>query len=418
MNLSKKCFCLLLAMFLIVSTSGHVGAQDKTKFDRKLLKVQDQLSLKSGAVLKGRIAAVSDDKTEPVSFESASGEELLLDRALIAKVEKIDSVAQRYNSFVDKMTDDVQSHRDMIAWCEGQDKGRSRFRDQILFHRKRILVFEPDDRTTRTKLGYTFLKDENRWVDEDQFWTTQGYTRQGPRWNSNLHQQTQQQLEEIDGQLVGKRKKFSAWRRNFRRMSPQERVDSLVAIADPQLMPFIFKEFGTAKDPDLRRAYVEVFASARPTTSSATSGLVLAIMDDGSDIALDYLAQDDFNQKTAASLLTRFLGNTSNATVNRAGFALGELGSTNAILALANALETKHQIRAASNNTGAQRVQGSAGGTGYKFGGEKAQNRIFQNEAVLDALRKITGQDLGYSKEAYQEWYVRNYTPVGLKARR
>ena len=107
--------------------------------------------------MKGRIAAVSDDKTEPVSFESASGEELLLDRALIAKVEKIDSVAQRYNSFVDKMTDDVQSHRDMIAWCEEQDKGRSRFRDQILFHRKRILVFEPDDRTTRTKLGYTCL---------------------------------------------------------------------------------------------------------------------------------------------------------------------------------------------------------------------------------------------------------------------
>lgn len=418
MNHPKKIYCLLLAVLSIVGTTGAVDAQDNVGFDRELLKVQDQLLLRSGAVLKGRIADVPKEKTEPVSFRSTSGESMLVDPKLIAKVEKIDSVSRRYNDAVEKMKDDVQSHRDMIAWCEEQERGRSRFRNQILFHRNRILVFEPNDRSARTKLGYTFLKDENRWVDEDQFWATQGYSKQGSRWSSNLHQQTQQQLDSGDAQLGTKRKKFGTWRRNRRRMSLQEAVDSLVAIADPQLMPFIYEEFAKAKDPDLRGIYIEVFASARPTTSSAITGLVTAVMDERSDIALDYLRHDDFNKRTVATFLTRFLASKNNATVNRAGYALGELGSTNAILALGKALETKHQVVAASNNSGAQRVRGNAGGDSFSFGGQQARSRVFQNEDVSDALRKITGQDFGYSEQAYQKWYVQNYTHVGLKARR
>ena len=417
MNHRKISSCLLPAFLLLlglVGTTRVIRAQDNGGFDRELLKVQDQLLLRSGAVLEGTIT-----KTEPINFETISGEKLVVDPKLIDRVNKTDEVSQQYNAAVDKMKDNAQGHRDMITWCEAQERGRLRFQNQIQFHRRRILVFDPDDRATRTKLGYAYLKSEGRWVDEDQFWSTQGYTRRGGRWNSNLHKVTQDQLDQVEGQLVIKKKKFSAWKSRLRRMSKLEAINGLVSIADTQLMPYLYDTYAKkTKDPAVRALYVEAFASARPTTLTAVRGLIFAFMEDENDIALDYLKQDDFSQKQVATLLTRFLVSKNNADVQRAAYALGELGSTSAILALAKALQTKHLISPGNNNTGAQRVQGNAGGESFGFGGSKPVSRVFNNEEVLGALKKITGQDFGYSEAAYQKWFIQNYTHVGLKARR
>jgi len=267
MNHPKKISCLVLALLFLVSTASFVDAQDDGGFNREYLKIQDQLLLQSGALLQGVIAAVPEDKLEPVSFESAAGDTMLIDRKLISKIEKVDAVSQRYNDAIDTMKDDAQSHRDMIAWCEEQERGRTRFRSQIMFHRKRIIFFEPNDRSARTKLGYVFLKDDKRWVNEDQFWGAQGYARRGAKWNSTLHNQTEKKLDDRGDIWEAKRKKFGSWKRNLRRMSRREAVDSLVAIADPQLMPHLLKEFKDSKDGQLRAVYTEVFALARPTTS-------------------------------------------------------------------------------------------------------------------------------------------------------
>ena len=404
-----------MALLVLITTTDAINAQDDTGFNKDLLKVQDQLLLKSGASLIGDLGDLPADKSEAISFKSPVGDSMLIDRQLISKIKKVDSTALRYNDLLNQMKDDAQSHRSMVAWCEEQERGRARFRSQILFHRKRILFFEPNDRSTRTKLGYTFLKDENRWVDKEQFWSQQGYTRQG---DSQLFEETVGKLDQYNSQLVVKKKKFSSWQRKLRRMSHREAVDSLVAIADPQLMPVIYERFSNTTDKGLRAVYAEAFATARPTSSSAVQGLVTAVMDDGSDIALDYLRQEDFNRSQVASFLIPFLASKVNAKVQRAGFALGELEANGATLALARALKTKHQVRAATQNSGAQRVQGNAGGESFAFGGSKAESIVVPNEAVLGALRKITGQDFGYSEKAYQKWYVQNYTHVDLKARR
>lgn len=418
MNHPKKISCLVLALSFLVSTGGSVAAQDDGGFNREYLKIQDRLLLQSGALLQGVIAAVPEDKLEPVSFESATGDTMLIDRKLISKIEKVDAVSQRYNDAIATMKDDAQSHRDMIAWCEEQERGRTRFRSQIMFHLKRIIFFEPNDRSARTKLGYTFLKDDKRWVSEAQFWGTQGYAKQGAKWNSLLHNQAEKQLDDRGDTLAVKRKKFGLWKKNLRRMSHREAVDNLVAIADPQLMPHLLNEFKDSNDKGLRAVYAEAFALARPTTSQAALGLVGAVMEDGSDIALDFLLQEDFNRKQVAGYLAVFLRSKNNREVRRAGYALGQLNSENAILALAEALETKHVVTPARQDSGATRTQGNAGGDSFQFGGNEAVSRVFQNEEVRGALQSITGEDYGFSKEAYQQWYVRNYTHVGLKARR
>ena len=415
MNHLKTTASLVLALLLLAAIANSAKAQNDVGFDRDTLKIQDQLLLKSGASLTGIIGDAPADRSEPISFESSSGDTMLLDRALISKIEKVDSVAQRYNDALSQMKDDAQSHRDMITWCEGQERGRARFRSQILFHRKRILFFEPNDRPTRSKLGFTYLKDENRWVNKEQYWSQQGYSQKG---DSLLFDETQENLAEFDEQLISKRKKFGTWQRGLQRMSHREAVDSLVAIADRQLMPEIYKKFSDTKEAKLRAVYAEVFATARPTTTSAIQGLVTAVMDDRSDIAIDYLRQEDFSRLQTATFLTKFLASKKNREIQRAAFALGELEATNAIVLLSKALVTKHQTSAASSNSGATRTQGNAGGESFSFGNKEATFGNFRNEAVLGALKKITGQDFGYSKEAYQKWYVQNYTHVDLKARR
>ena len=415
MNHLKKTASLVVTLLFLVALPNSVRGQDPVKFERDSLKIQDQLQLKSGASLSGIVSNLPDDKSEPVSFESSTGDTMLIDRELIAKIEKVDSISKQYNNSVDKLEDNAQSHRDIIAWCEEQDRGRSRFRSQILFHRKRVMLLDPNDRATRTKLGYTFLKDENRWVNKDQFWSQQGYNKKG---DSTLFDVTEGELAKFEEQMKDKRKKFGNWQRNLGQMSHAQAVNSLVSIADPQLMPEIYKKFSATKDRGLREVYAEVFATARPTTSSAIQGLVTAVMDDRSDIALDYLRQEDFNRAQISIFLTAFLKSTNNRKINRAGFALGELRATNAVLALSKALRTKHQVSNATQQSGATRTQGNAGGTINQFGGQAAKSKVFPNGEVLGALKKITGEDFGYSAEAYQNWYVQNFTHVGLKARR
>ena len=411
---------LLNILIFVVALPNWISmaarADDIDSFDRDSLRINDRIILKSGESINGKL--ISAEEKKPVKFRTADGIELELDRKLISKVDKSDAVAKRYNEFLSTLEDTAKSHRELVEWCKEQDNGRLRFKNQILFHNKRVVKLDPNDRKARRELGYSYLKDENRWVDEDQFWTGQGYVRQGAAWVPQLQDRVEQQKGQDNDQYSARKQKFNLWKRKLRRMSAAEAISTLLAIADRSIMPDIYSEYEDEKNPAIKSVFIEVFASARPVHSLQVKGLVDAVVIGNSDKALDYLMQDDFNQRLAAEYLTTFLTDKLNNRVQRAAFALGEMDSQYSILALANALVTKHKVAPGSNGR-MSTTFGNAGGGSQQFGGNKKPTyATVENNEVRVALKKITQQDFGFSKQAYQRWYINHYTVVGMKARR
>lgn len=408
---------LIIFLLLLQSSGANVAAGDDVVFDRDSLKVFDQIVLKSGESLEGTILKIEDDRKTPVSFRTRDGIDLILDRKLIAKVVPADEIAKRYNDSVSKLDDDVETHRDMVAWCKEQPNGRIRLKQQILFHTKRIIQLDPNDKAARRELGHTFLRDENRWVPEHQYWTSQGYVRSGAKWLPVLQQLIDQNDDQADEVYSVRKQKLNLWFRNRHKMSSGEAVSSLLLLADRSLMPDIYAKYQEEQNPLVKAVFIEVFASARPIHSLQVKGLVDAVINLNSDKAMDYLMQEDFNKRLASEYLTTFLQDKSNAKIQRAAFALGELESRFSILALSNALITKHKV-AAGDPGRMSTTFSNVGGGSQQFGSRKIAPIPIKNSAVLEALEKITGQDFGYSKAAYQRWYISNYTVVGMKARR
>ena len=409
--------CFTLVTLFLVSIASVSLADDDRPFDRDSLKIVDQVLLKSGESLSGTILKVADDRKSPVSFKTLDGIDLVLDRKLISKVVKTDDVSQRYNDMISKLADDAAAHRDMVTWCKQQDNGSIRFKRQITFHNKRIIRLDPNDAAARRDLKYKFLKDENRWVPENQFWTSQGYVRSGAKWVPRLQHRIDQNKDQANEVYSARKQKLNLWSRNLRKMSAAEAVTSLMAIAEPGLIPDIYANYQEEKNPIVKAVYIEVFAAARPLHNLQIKGLVDAAINLNSDKALDYLMQDEFNQRLASEYLTSFLQDKNNLKINRAAFLLGELESRYSILALSNALITKHKVSQGDPGRMSTSFNNVTGGS-QQFGSKKIAPVPIKNVAVLEALKKITRQDLGYSKAAYQRWYINNYTVVGLKARR
>ena len=113
---------------------------------------------------------------------------------------------------------------------------------------------------------------------------------------------------------------------------------------------------------------------------------------------------------TGQPLFASELNSKNNDMVNRAGYALGEVGLPEAIPALISKLVTNHKIQVSS---GAPPGQTSAafdkngGGGGFGVTG-KAQyvDQELQNPKVLSALEKLTKQSFGYNEPAWSNWYA------------
>jgi len=409
-------FATVVFAFVTHAAASCGFAADEAGFDRNSLVIGDEALLRSGKVIRGTIDA--DQAAESaLSIRTFDGMHLKIERRLISKVKPLDAIAQRYNDLLAKMVDDAKSHADIVTWCEEQESGRLRFKRQILFHRQRLLKHAPDDKSTRKKLGYTYLKDEARWVLENQYWVSKGYFKQGTGWIPSLTAPAANGRNASTEKQPNRRLQFNFWKRNLNRSSRSQAIADLLKITDSSLMPVLYDAYSEEKDPAVRNVYMEVFASARPVSAIAIQGLVAAVIDHQSESALDYLKQDGFDRNRATVYLSRFLASKNNAKIQRAAFVIGELGTTNAILALSNALETKHIVSPGDGS----RINGNFGnanGGNFNFGSKKAESRVFQNDAVLAALIKITDQDFGFSKQAYDKWYVENHTLQDFRARR
>lgn len=407
--------------------SGAVYSQDDD-FDRESLKIRDTIILRSKAKLYGTVVSEGvEDGRKIVVFRPKDGGVLKLDVAkmvYLGKIRRIDEIDRNYNQHIETIADDAASHWELYEWCGDQPQGRVRFKDQRQFHLERIAELDPDDSAAKRKLGYDFIKEQNRWVPEKLYQKTLGYEKRGTGWSPVLQREIDKGFDEVEA-LKGKRKiAFRIWKKELAkgRVNPAVLRDELFKICDPLGVVIVFEAAREEPRPAVRALYVEAIGRV-PTRVALNALCVFAVEEEvvgTRESALALLAQDHYDAGAAVSVLATYLASKSNAYVNRAAFGIGELGDQSATLALAAALVTSHMVKPGGQSGRINAGVGSDGNVnGLNMGGDqKPVVKSFSNKEVVEALKKVSDQNFGFNADQWKDWYIKSHTHHDIQVRR
>jgi hypothetical protein len=406
-----------------------VAALMDDPMDREALKLKDRLSMKSGAVFIGKVLGEKvDDGRTMISFKTQDGLFLQFDKArMISKIYQLTEEDIAYNEKIEAMKDTAEEHHDLYEWCVDQKAGRSRYKDQIKFHLERIMELDPNDDKVRRKLGYTFLKNQGRWVPEDLYNEKNGYERAAGSWRPTLQSQLEDNKvnnRETNGNY---RVSFDVWRRKLRKSNANipALFQELRQLCTPNTITLIFQEAREEPNERLRAEYIEAFGEVK--SYAAMEALVyFAIEDPNStlrDRALTLLQHEEhYPPQEAATRLTGYFSDKRNTIIQRAAYAVGEIGSEVSILPLIDVLVTRHQLTPKEDPGRMKAGFGNNGIQSFQMGADptKSGPTDIKNQSVADALKKITGESLGdqtYNKDAWRRWYVKYHTLTGMNLR-
>ena len=197
-------------------------------------------------------------------------------------------------------------------------------------------------------------------------------------------------------------------------------VEEIREIADPFAVPALAAALGKERMPRVRADYVEALSHIRG--AEAMTALV-SVAVDHADLETRILAVErlvDIGPEMAAQAIAGALGGADNARINRAAEALGRLGSASAVGPLIGALETEHMLVAGGGAPeGSTTATFTPSGGGLSMGGgPKRQKTRVQNQRVLEALVKITGENFDWNTAAWRAWQANRQVPPDFDPRR
>ena len=197
-------------------------------------------------------------------------------------------------------------------------------------------------------------------------------------------------------------------------------VEEIREIADPFAVPALAAALGTERMPRVRADYVEALSHIRGPEAMTT---LVSVAVDHADPETRILAAErlvDIGPEMAAQAIAGALGGADNARINRAAEALGRLGSASAVGPLIGALETEHMVVVGGGAPeGSTTATFTPSGGGLSMGGgPKRQKTRVQNQRVLEALVKITGENFDWNTAAWRAWQANRQLPPDFDPRR
>ena len=197
-------------------------------------------------------------------------------------------------------------------------------------------------------------------------------------------------------------------------------AEEIREIADPSAVPALAAALAKERMPRTRADYVEALSRIRGP--EALTALVAVAVDHADPetrvLAVERLA--DLGREMAAQAIAGALGGVDNARINRAAEALGRLGSASAVGPLIDALETEHQVvvgGAASEGSTTATFTPSGGGLSMGSGPKRQKIRV-QNQRVLEALVRLTGENFEWNTASWRAWLANRQSPPDFDPRR
>ncbi len=371
----------------------------------------DVFELKDG----GRVVGTTIGRAESGFYvvKTPDGAQLKLDRKQLQRIVPQDDAAAEYERRSRSAPDTAAAHRELAAWC--REHGLTAEADH---HLRRVVALDPDDEDARRSLGLQRVG--NRWLSRDDMMRQRGLTFFDGAWRTSQDVAIRQRDGAAgDGEATwfGKLRLWRGWLDSRREDRVQEAQAQFAALNDPQAAPALVKLLDSEQDDwafDILLAALGRLDDALAVQTLVSYSLeyehpkatrAAQIRED----ALVYL----LNSGRTVSIVpyVAALKHKDNKIVNRAAEALERIGEPAAISPLIDALVTTHKYQVSPSGPGmsASFDPSGQGGGGFSFGGggNKVINKPEQNDAVLRALKKLSGgQNFDFDKVAWRRWYV------------
>ena len=363
-----------------------------------------------GGQVAGELLNPKESPRKQFVIQTAGGAKVTLDAKLVKRMRHQREELAEYERIRPTYADTIEAQWKLAEWCR-----EHRLTAQRQDHLRRIIELNPDHADARRALGYSQI--DGKWATRDEVMTGRGYVRHKGKWRLPQEIELLEKKEELhDAQKEWfiRLKRWRGWLDDSDRAS--QAVTNIRSIDDPAATKALVLGLRDESDPKVRKLYISVLAGLdSPEAPKALA--IAAIVDPVEDVRLTSL--DYLEKKIRPEVTAYFVGklrSKDNVEVNLAGIALGRLKDPTSIGPLIDALATSHKFKIVSGGGGEGSINpsfNSRGGGGLSVGKKpKYIRRLIPNQAVLDALVKITGCNFNFDEKAWKYWYAAQKKPA------
>jgi len=418
----------------------------------------DVITLRGGGQVQGKVVPDPQDKDKVQVWLLQGRKPLSLPKTRIVEVIPKVSPLDEYFVKLKKTAETAQAQYDFGTWCE-----QNKLTDLARLHYEAALAIDKSFEPAHRKLGHIYH--DGYWLTRDELSARQGLVKYKGRWVS-AEEKAKRDLE--DKALAEQ----AAWVRRIKILRQaivngptdrrREAEAQLMAIREAEAVLPLMRVLGN--DEPAQRILLAQVLSAIPARE-ATVALVKQVLAEplSSVRTVVYDKLKDRDDPSVVPRLVKALASSDIMVINRAAWALGNLGAVQAVPKLITVLVTTEDqivmVQPGNGNTGA--VGGTGGaplhvnnsnialltppavsqgavaygamsapiyalppGGGLDVGAQIRQPEprvatfTYRNVEVLAALQKMTNQDFGYDMQSWRNWVSRQYNPNPRPARR
>ncbi len=378
----------------------------------------DTFAINGGGTVEGRLL---DPNKRPYQLETAKGIVLGVDPQIVGeRIRETQNARAAYRDFAPLESDTVENHFKIAEWCT-----EHYLSDLAKLHYNRILELDPENAPARGKLGYIKDKTTGEWTTGEQKMESRGYVQYKGRWR--LPQEIW-----VEEQRGSRKKSEFQWKQDLKKIlsvsDPEKGKRAFLEIRDPAAVGPILDLLNQEKSPDTCILYIR--ALSQIGTGGALKEIAQRFMTEShEEVARECLEQIRRHPEsipTAGAIFGGYLRVSSDGvakfdadTISRAARGIGEIGDRGAVPALIEALITRHKEVQVIGSEKTSASFNSSGGTTFGQGQTAVTSfRDSENEEVLNALKKLTGANFRYDRDAWRGWLRESQKPPTFSTRR
>jgi hypothetical protein len=383
----------------------------------------DVFVLVGGGQVVGELLNREESPRRQYVIQVADGAKVTLDTAQVRQVRRPRAEEAEYERIRPTYADTAPAQWELAQWCR-----EHRLMAQREVHLRRVIELDANHAEARHALGYSQI--DGQWATRAEVMTQRGYQLYKGQWKLRQEielAENKRKLEAAQQEWMQKLKRWRGWLGSDRQ--PQA-CENIRTITDPMAVKGLTMGLRNDSAPPARLLYIE--ALAKIDTPEAAKALAIAsISDVVEEVRLTCL--DRLQLKKRPEVVAYYVGklkDKDNQVVNLAAIGLSRMKDPSSIGPLIEALVTVHKFKIAKPGgdnamggtfgNGARGSGAPGGGIGMSAGGGPTIiHQSITNQAVLDALVALTGQNFNFDKQAWKYWYAaQKKPPQALDARR
>ena len=381
--------------------------------------------LAGGGRVTGELLNRDESPRRQYVIQTADGASVTLDAAQVRQVLRPRPDEVEYERIRPTYADTPVAQWELAQWCR-----EHRLSAQREVHLRRVIELDPNHAEARHALGYSQI--DGKWATRDEVMTERGYKLYKGQWKLQQEIDLAEKKRKQDAAQQEWMRKLKMWRGWLGGDRQQQAAENIRTINDPAAVKGLALGLRNDSSPPACLLYIE--ALAKIDTPEAAKALAIAsISDPVEEVRLSCL--DHLQTKPRPEVVAYYVAKlgdkkSDNKTINLAAIGLSRMKDPSAIGPLIDALVTVHKFKIVKQGgdnamsgtfgTGPRGAGATGGGTSMSAGGGPTFIRQpISNQAVLDALVALTGQNFNFDKQAWKYWYAAQKKPRdGLDARR